>query len=247
MHDDIMDQAPKRRGKATVHSRYDVNTAILSGDVMFVKSVELINRVPESMLPHTSKLFLTTAREVCEGQQMDMNFETRNDVSVEEYLEMIRLKTAVLLACAFKMGSMLAGASMKDQEHIYAFGESLGTAFQLRDDYLDSFGDPEKFGKKVGGDIIQNKKTWLLIKAFELAQDEQLQKLNYWIGESGKEEEKVNEVKQIFTDLGVGKELLRLSDAQYEGALMHLEAVEVSEERKAIIREFGDQLMARER
>ncbi|MGB1031429.1 MAG: polyprenyl synthetase family protein, partial [Flavobacteriales bacterium] len=164
MHDDIMDDAPLRRGNQTVHEKWGVNAGILSGDAMIIQAYQLLNCYNAPLSNQLLTLFNTTALEVCEGQQMDMEFEDRNDVGIEEYLEMIRLKTSVLLAAALKMGAQIAGASDEVQKNIYNFGQEIGLAFQLRDDYLDAFGDPETFGKQVGGDIIQNKKTYLLLE-----------------------------------------------------------------------------------
>lgn len=169
LHDDIMDRAPIRRGQSTVHQKWDINTAILSGDTMFVIAYEYVARTDPKLLPEVLDLFNDTARKVCEGQQLDMEYELRTDVSVEDYMEMIRLKTAVLLACSLKLGALIAHASPADTERFYNLGIELGLAFQLQDDYLDAFGDPEKFGKAIGGDITSNKKTFLHLKAFESA------------------------------------------------------------------------------
>ena len=171
LHDDIMDDAPLRRGKQTVHEKWDVNTAILSGDVMMIKAYGFLMEYKGEVYRAVMEVFNQTAIEVCEGQQMDVDFETRSDVSLEEYVEMIKLKTSVLVACALKMGAVIAGASDKDADLIYDFGLNLGLAFQLQDDYLDAFGNPETFGKQVGGDIIENKKTYLYIIAEQRAND----------------------------------------------------------------------------
>ena len=179
LHDDIMDEAPLRRGQPTVHIKYDVNTGILSGDVMLIYAYQYILQLEDqSNIPALMRIFNKVAIEVCEGQQYDMNFETSQEVKIVDYLKMIELKTSVLLAGAMKMGAVIAGAPEKDANHLYEFGKNIGIAFQLQDDILDTFGDPEKFGKKVGGDIAQNKKTYLLLKAMELAKGSRKQALS---------------------------------------------------------------------
>ncbi|MBU2045104.1 MAG: polyprenyl synthetase family protein [Bacteroidetes bacterium] len=181
MHDDIMDKAPLRRGQPTVHAKWNEAVAILSGDVMFVKAYKMMIQVKPDILSPVLEVFNQTAVGVCEGQQIDMNFERRAEVSIPEYVEMIRLKTAVLVGGALKIGALIGNASEKDAQLLYEFGENLGIAFQLQDDILDVYGDPEKFGKQVGGDIISNKKTFLLIKALELAEGETAKSLNHWL------------------------------------------------------------------
>ena len=206
MHDDIMDNAPLRRGKMTVHEKWNSNVAILSGDVMLVRAYDYLLPTEPTLLPKVIRLFNETAAGVCEGQQMDMNFETRDEVHEEEYLTMIRLKTAVLLGYALQMGAILAGANDADAQKIYDFGVNVGVGFQLKDDLLDVYADQAKFGKQVGGDIISNKKTYLLIKALELAEGEDKKKLDYWIAEEDfDKEEKVNAVKGIYGKLGIKK------------------------------------------
>jgi len=206
MHDDIMDNAPLRRGKMTVHEKWNSNVAILSGDVMLVRAYDYLLPTEPALLPKVIRLFNETAAGVCEGQQMDMNFETRDEVHENEYLTMIRLKTAVLLGYALQMGVVLAGASDEDAQKIYDFGVNVGVGFQLKDDLLDVYADQTKFGKQVGGDIISNKKTYLLIKALELAEGEDKRELAYWIAkEDFDKEEKVNAVKSIYEKLGIKK------------------------------------------
>ena len=204
MHDDIMDQAPLRRGQATVHEKWNPNIAILSGDVMMVRAYDLLLGTDPKLLPQVIRLFNKTAAEVCEGQQMDMNFESTAQVKEEEYLNMIRLKTAVLLGFALQLGGVLAGAAQKDVQKLYDFGVNIGVGFQLKDDLLDVFADQAKFGKQVGGDIISNKKTFLLIKALELATGKEGEDLKHWltVPEFDKEE-KVKAVRAIYEKLGI--------------------------------------------
>ncbi|WP_296700494.1 polyprenyl synthetase family protein [Algoriphagus sp.] len=204
MHDDIMDQAPLRRGKDTVHEKWDANIAILSGDVMLVRAYDLLVETDPSLLPEIIKLFNKTAAEVCEGQQFDMNFESLPEVTEEEYINMIRLKTAVLLGCALKMGAVLGGAGEIESSKLYDFGVNIGIGFQLKDDLLDVYADQAKFGKQVGGDIISNKKTFLLIKALELAKEKESEELKHWLSQTEfDKEEKVRSVKAIYEKLGI--------------------------------------------
>lgn len=245
VHDDIMDEAPLRRGQATVHEKWNASQAILSGDAMLVLAYEILRDSPPLRLPELLALFGKTALEVCEGQQLDMDFEKRSDVSVDEYLDMIRLKTSVLLAASLQMGAIVGGASKSDQEHIYQFGLNLGLAFQLRDDYLDAFGNSETFGKQVGGDILSDKKTYLLIRAFEKAGAAEKQILDRYIG-SGETNGKVSAVKDVMTTLEVPAELQELSDQYYEKAVQALDEVSVSDERKAKLRALAAWLMQRD-
>ncbi|MEB2776882.1 polyprenyl synthetase family protein [Algoriphagus sp. D3-2-R+10] len=204
MHDDIMDDAPLRRGKKSVHVKWNKNVAILSGDVMLVKAYDLLLPTEAEKLGNIIRLFNKTASEVCEGQQFDMNFESLESVHEEEYLTMIRLKTAVLLGFALQLGALLAGAEKDDAQKLYDFGMNIGVGFQLKDDLLDVFADQAKFGKQVGGDIISNKKTFLLIKALELAEDEDAAELNYWLSQNEfDKEEKVKAVRGIYDKLGI--------------------------------------------
>lgn len=204
MHDDIMDQAPLRRGNATVHERWNANTAILSGDVMLVKAYDLLLDVPLEKLPQSIRLFNKSASEVCEGQQLDMEFETKKTVTEPEYIEMIRLKTAVLLGFALKLGALLADAPEEDQDRLYEFGVNIGIGFQLKDDLLDVYADKSIFGKQVGGDIISNKKTFLLIKAMEMAKGELAERLDYWLQvKDFDKKEKVKAVTEIYDQLTI--------------------------------------------
>ncbi|GAB3660406.1 polyprenyl synthetase family protein [Echinicola sediminis] len=204
VHDDIMDEAPLRRGQATVHKKWDTNTAILSGDVMLVKAYDMLLKVPEDKLATCLKLFNKTATEVCEGQQYDMNFETQENVLESEYIEMIRQKTAVLLGFALQYGAILGGASQEDAQRLYDFGVNVGIGFQLKDDLLDVYADKSKFGKQVGGDIIANKKTFLLIKTRELATGEDKRLLEDWLNkETFDKAQKVKEVTEIYGNLGI--------------------------------------------
>lgn len=204
MHDDIMDQAPLRRGQATVHQKWNPNIAILSGDVMLVRAYDLLLPTESALLKEVIRLFNKTAAEVCEGQQLDMNFEQESRVTEEAYLNMIRLKTAVLLGFALQLGGILAGAAPKDVQNLYDFGVNIGVGFQLKDDLLDVFADQAKFGKQVGGDIISNKKTFLLIKALEIATGEDAEQLQYWLKKTNfDKKEKVEAVTTIYGKLGI--------------------------------------------
>jgi geranylgeranyl diphosphate synthase, type II len=203
LHDDIMDNAGMRRNQPTVHKKFGENAAILSGDVMSFISFQYLLKTKTNRLPELLSLFSDTAVEVCEGQQYDMDFETRLDVAEKEYLEMIRLKTAVLLACSLKSGALIADAGDKTLEKLYEFGINLGLSFQLQDDLLDSYGDEKIFGKKIGGDILENKKTFLLVKALELANPAQKKELLFWLGKNGGGNEKITAVKSIFNELKI--------------------------------------------
>lgn len=247
VHDDIMDKAPLRRGKATVHEKWNPNIAILSGDVMLVEAYKLIMKVDDRLLREVLTIFNNTAVGVCEGQQWDMNFETRNQVGIEEYVNMIRLKTAVLLGGALKIGALIGGASAGDAELLCQFGEHLGIAFQLQDDILDVYGDPEKFGKQVGGDIISNKKTYLLIKALELAKDNQAVVLNNWLAaENFDSDEKVAQVTAVYNQLNVkqyaGAAMLNYADKAFAA----LEQINLPEDQKLYLRQFADSLLVRD-
>ncbi|MDB5031201.1 polyprenyl synthetase family protein [Mucilaginibacter sp.] len=247
MHDDIMDNAPLRRGKATVHERWNQNAAILSGDVMLIEGYKLMMQVEDRLLRVILDIFNKTAVGVCEGQQLDMDFEMRNDVKIDEYIYMIRLKTAVVLGGALKIGSILGGADMKDAELIADFGENLGLAFQLQDDILDVYGSPEKFGKQVGGDIISNKKTYLLIKTLELANDKQTAELNYWINlKQFDQQEKVEAITAIYSAVQVRQYAETAMHAYADKAFGALEKINLPEENKQYLRDFADGLMVRE-
>ena len=246
MHDDIMDNAPLRRGKATVQHKWSNNVAILSGDVMLVEAYKLIMQVDRSILPDVLQIFNDTAVGVCEGQQIDMNFETLNNVTEADYLNMIRLKTAVLLGAALNIGALVGGASQTDASLLYDFGINLGLAFQLHDDILDVYGDPEKFGKQVGGDITSNKKTFMLIKAKELASAEAGQQLMDWADRSDSPQEKVTAITNIYDQLNV-RLLAEQKMAVYaERALECLDKVDVAPDRKEMLYAFANGLLVRE-
>jgi geranylgeranyl diphosphate synthase type II len=247
MHDDIMDNAPLRRGKATVHEKWNKNAAILSGDAMLVLSYRLMMQVNGGLLPGVLEIFSQTALGVCEGQQIDMEFERRNDVGIDEYLNMIRLKTAVLLGGALRIGALIGGADSKDAELLYSFGEHLGIAFQLQDDILDVYGDPDKFGKQVGGDIISNKKTYLLIKAFELADSVQKRRLENWICRNDFDNnEKVAGVTNIYNNLNIREAAANEMYAHADKAFEALEKINLAEEKKNALRYFADSLLVRD-
>jgi geranylgeranyl diphosphate synthase type II len=249
MHDDIMDCAPLRRGKPTVHEKWNANTAILSGDVMLVNAYELLLDVEPAQLPRVIKRFNRTAAEVCEGQQLDMNFETRLNVSQDEYIDMIRLKTSVLLGFAMELGGIIAGADEVTTQSLYDAGVNMGLGFQLKDDLLDVYGDPEKFGKQVGGDIIANKKTFMLIEALLLAEGETKKKLDYWLHlEQGTYDTaaKVTAVTNIYTELGIDKIAEVHAEAFFAKGFEALEKLPVSVERKKPLVEFAAFLVGRE-
>lgn len=246
MHDDIMDQAPLRRGQPTVHIRWNTNTAILSGDAMLIQAYQLLARYPDHQLGTMIRVFNESAFGVCAGQQMDMDFEKREDVTVEEYIEMIRLKTAVLLGCALDLGACIAGATDDQMQHLRQFGEELGISFQLRDDYLDAFGDPEKFGKQVGGDILADKKTYLLIRCYEKARAGDLAVLRSLAGKRANAEEKVETIRGIMTALEADSEILETSERYYQSALTHLDALKLPATRTAPLRELAAQLLERQ-
>ena len=241
-----MDNADMRRGHETVHRKWDANTAILSGDSMLVLAYERMAKCNPVYLSDVLHTFTETALEIGEGQQYDMEFETRNDVTEAEYIEMIRLKTSVLLACAQKIGAILAGASKQDQDNLYKFGEQIGLAFQLQDDYLDVYGDPKVFGKKVGGDIICNKKTYMLINAYNRADAEQRRELQHWMeAETFNSDEKVAAVTTIYNKVGVDKLAIEKIAYYFEESKKYLDAVQVSDERKAELRLYAQKMMHR--
>ncbi|MDO4208132.1 MAG: polyprenyl synthetase family protein [bacterium] len=248
LHDDLMDNADMRRGHATVHKKWDANTAILSGDSMLVLSYQRIAQCAPQYLPQILDLFTTTALEIGEGQQYDMEFETRDDVCEAEYIEMIRLKTSVLLACAMKMGAIQAGASVADQDALYRYGESLGLAFQLQDDYLDVYGDPSVFGKNIGGDITSNKKTFMLINALLRAEGQDKAELEAWIARKDFDrQEKVEAVTHLYTKLGIDRLARERIEYYTREALSCLDAVNTPDERKAELREYTMMMMRREK
>lgn len=246
VHDDIMDQAPLRRGQETVHEKWDVNTGILSGDAMLIQAYQLFENYEGAIFKELAALFSTTAIQVCEGQQYDMDFEVREDVTLSEYLQMIESKTAVLLGAALQMGAIIAGASPKSKTAIYDFGRLLGIAFQLQDDYLDAFGDPATFGKQVGGDIMANKKTYLYLKALESATTDQKQYLtDLFLIQPDDPTDKINAVKQLFESTGAAERTQEAIQAYTRQAFEVLSDLEVAPEKQALLRTFGQQLMNR--
>ncbi len=248
MHDDIMDKAPLRRNHATVHTKWNENIAILSGDVMLVKAYEiLLQGVEDRFLRAAMQKFSRCATWVCEGQQWDMNFETQNEVSIPEYLEMIRLKTAVLLGFALELGAMLAGANETEQEKLRLIGENMGVGFQLKDDLLDVYGNPEKFGKQVGGDIIANKKTYLLIEALQTAQDDTKTELLKWLSvKTFSPQEKVKAVTKVYNLLGIKEKTENLIDSFFRKAFDSLAEMQADESAKEKLASFMTWLMERE-
>lgn len=244
IHDDMMDAAALRRGNETVHMKYGTNTALLAGDVMLIQAYDHLSRVHARQLPALLTLFNRTAREVCEGQQLDIDFERSTEVQLDAYLHMITLKTSVLLAASLQMGAMLGGASEGNCEHLYAFGKNLGIAFQIQDDYLDAFGDPEKFGKEVGGDIRQNKKTFLLLHALEVASPSQKKELLELMQQNPSD--KVARVLDIFRSCGVEAWANELKEKYWQLSLQHLESIAVLSNRKQPLLELARYLLQRE-
>ena len=248
LHDDLMDKADMRRGRPTVHKKWDDNTAILSGDTMLVLAYEHLAKCDTKYLKPALDLCTETALEVSEGQQFDMEFETRNDVAEEEYIEMIRLKTSVLLACALKMGAVVAGASDADANALYAFGEKVGLAFQLQDDLLDVYGDPKVFGKAIGGDITSNKKTFMLINAFNRADAGTRAELERWTTATEFDPaEKIAAVTEIYNRLGIDKLAEQRIKEYFEQSRQHLDELSVSDDRKAVLREYTERMMNRKK
>ena len=248
LHDDLMDNADMRRGHETVHRRWDANKAILSGDSMLVLAYQRMQQVPADKMPAVLDLFTVTALEIGEGQEYDMAFETRNDVTEDEYIEMIRLKTSVLLACAIKIGALLADAPQEDADRLYRLGEQIGLAFQLQDDLLDVYGDPKVFGKAIGGDITSNKKTYMLINAFNRANAQQRQELEHWI--NAKEfdrQEKVAAVTRLYDEIGIRQLCEEKINYYFELAKKTLAEVNVPVERKQQIYSYMDELLHRNR
>ncbi|MGQ0737895.1 MAG: polyprenyl synthetase family protein [Bacteroidota bacterium] len=244
IHDDIMDKAPLRRGMETLHQKYGENTAILAGDVMLVTAYEELNKIDLSYLRPILTLFNKTAKEVCEGQQMDMDFEKMKKVSLNAYLKMIELKTSVALAASLQTGSILGGAGERNRNLLYEFGKKLGIAFQVQDDYLDAFGDPERFGKQTGGDILANKKTFLLIHALETATVSQKKELEALLTENT--DKKVGKVLQLFRDCKADKWAMQLKDKYLDEAFAHLEDIAVLSKRKEPLRELAHFLVQRD-
>lgn len=247
LHDDVMDKADVRRGKPTVHKVWDENRAILSGDAMEIIAFRYIARTPA---PHTGAVidwFLKTALEICEGQQYDMEFETRDDVTEAEYIEMIRLKTAVLLGGALKIGAIIGGADSADADRIYRFGESLGLAFQLQDDWLDVYGDPARFGKKIGGDILNNKKTYMLINAQRRAEGADAEELSHWLSATGYDPaEKIAAVTALYNRVGAGELCLQQVDAYSRRAIEALREIALPEAAKQPLYDLATSLMKRD-
>lgn len=248
LHDDLMDNADVRRGNPTVHRKWDANTAILSGDSMLVLAYQRMSQVPTNKLRPVLDLFTETALEIGEGQQYDMDFESRTDVTEEEYIEMIRLKTSVLLACAVKMGAILADASAEDADNLYRFGEQIGLAFQLQDDLLDVYGDPKVFGKAIGGDITSNKKTYMLINAYQLANDEQRKSLKQWIeARDFDKQEKITAVTELYNQIGIRKLCEEKINYYFAQSEKYLAKVNVSDERKKQLHQFTLKMMKRDK
>jgi geranylgeranyl diphosphate synthase type II len=247
LHDDIMDKAEMRRNRPTVHKKFSENSAILSGDVMSFLSYEYLFEVNSERIQDVARLFTQTAIEVCEGQQFDMDFENRLDVTEAEYLEMIKLKTAVLLGCSLKAGALLAGAPDKTASQLYDYGLNLGLAFQLQDDLLDTFGDQETFGKKIGGDILANKKTYLLIKALEMASEKQLSELKKWM-EPGNfnEDEKINSVKNSYNQIGIKQLAEDKIESYFNTSAKIFEEVDVPAARKQPLETLGKTMLKRD-
>lgn len=246
LHDDLMDNADVRRGYPTVHRKWDANKAILSGDSMLVLAYQRMQQVPADKLPAVLELFTETALEIGEGQEYDMTFETRNDVTENEYIEMIRLKTSVLLACALKTGALLADAPQEDADRLYRVGEQVGLAFQLQDDLLDVYGDPKVFGKAIGGDITSNKKTYMLINAYNRANDEQRKELEHWIGaKEFDRSEKVAAVTRLYDEIGIRQLCEDKINYYFQQASQTLSEVNVTDERKAQLRQYMDELLHR--
>lgn len=246
VHDDIMDEAPLRRGKATVHEKWDANTGILSGDVMLVKAYQCLDAYPAELFKELTQLFSKTAKEVCEGQQYDMDFPQQNSVSQAEYLHMIKNKTAVLLGCSLQMGAMIGGLSLEESQPFYDFGIELGLAFQLQDDYLDAFGDPLTFGKQVGGDIIENKKTLLYLLALEKGDKGQQAELEELFSSQPEDpSDKIATVKTLFKATKADLAIQQLMEQYTDKALVEVEKFTISEEKKDLFRQFAKALMER--
>jgi geranylgeranyl diphosphate synthase type II len=247
LHDDLMDNASLRRGHATVHCKWNANTAVLSGDSMLVLAYQRMAQCDSRHLPAVMELFTETALEIGEGQQYDMDFETRNDVTEEEYIEMIRLKTSVLLACALKMGAILADASEEDANLLYQFGEKVGLAFQLQDDLLDVYGDEKVFGKAIGGDITSNKKTYMLINAVNRANQQERTELMRWIeAKDFDRQEKIEAVTRLYDAIGIRQLCEQKINSYFEEAKQYLDQVSVSEERKQPLRQYTAEMVHRE-
>ena len=246
LHDDVMDKADMRRNKPTVHNVWNDNTAILSGDAMLILAYRLMAEGLTDQLAEVMHIFTETTMEICEGQQWDMEFENRMDVKVDEYIEMIRLKTSVLLAAALKIGACLAGAPAEEAQKLYDFGVKMGLAFQLQDDWLDVYGDPKVFGKNIGGDILCNKKTYMLITALEQADEDQRKELERWLTATDFiPAEKISAVTALYNNIGVGKRCEEMVEAYYSDGLAVLDSIALPEERKQALKDFACSLMNR--
>ncbi|HEU0136854.1 MAG TPA: polyprenyl synthetase family protein [Flavobacterium sp.] len=246
VHDDIMDDAPLRRGNETVHEKWDINTGILSGDAMLILAYQYFEQYEPTVFKQLARLFSKTALEVCEGQQWDVDFETREDVTIGEYLKMIEYKTAVLVAAAMKMGAIIAGTSDENCAAIYDFGLNLGIAFQLQDDYLDAFGDPQTFGKRVGGDIIENKKTFLFLKAAEVAILENNSQLEHLYSiQPTDSSDKIESIKEIFVSTGAADATREAINQYTLRAFEALEKMVLADDKKEVLQAFGQKLMQR--
>ena len=246
IHDDIMDDAPLRRGNTTVHEKWNINTGILSGDAMLILAYQYFEGYEPTIFRELAKLFSKTALEVCEGQQYDVDFETRDDVTIAEYLKMIKCKTAVLVGASMKMGAIVAQTSAENANAIYDFGLNLGIAFQLQDDYLDAFGNPETFGKQVGGDIIENKKTYLYLKAIEFASPNEKEQLRHLFSiQPSDNSDKINSVKDIFNQTGASEATQNAIQHYTFKAFETLEKMNIGNDKKGILKAFGEKLMSR--
>ncbi|MFD2892400.1 polyprenyl synthetase family protein [Flavobacterium chuncheonense] len=246
IHDDIMDDAPLRRGKETVHEKWDLNTGILSGDAMLILAYQYFENYEPQVFQQLAKIFSKTALEVCEGQQYDVDFETRDDVTIPEYLKMIEYKTAVLVAAAMKMGAIVAETSTENADLIYDFGLNLGIAFQLQDDFLDAFGDPATFGKQVGGDIIENKKTYLYLKALEFGTAEEREQLLHLFSiQPTDNTDKIASIKRIFVDTKAASATQEAIEVYTNLAFETLSKMNISDDKKMVLRAFGEKLMKR--
>lgn len=246
VHDDIMDDAPLRRGKVTVHEKWNINTGILSGDAMLILAYQYFENYKPTVFQKLAQLFSKTALEVCDGQQLDVDFETRNDVTIDEYIKMISLKTSVLVAAALKMGAIVAEADEEQAQHLYNYGLNLGIAFQLQDDYLDTFGNPDTFGKQIAGDIIENKKTYLYLKALEVANTSDRENLlNLFNGKEKNIEEKIKQTTSIFTDNNIPQHTQQLIEYYTNKSFEFLDIMTLNEDAKQGLRTFGENLMNR--
>lgn len=245
IHDDIMDKAPLRRGLQTVHEKFGESTALLAGDVMFVTAYEYLSRISPVFLPRSIAIFNRTAKQVCEGQQLDMDFEKSDRISLDEYVNMITLKTSVLMASSLQLGAVLGGAGLGSQDHLYEFGKNLGIAFQVQDDYLDVFGDALQTGKQHGGDILANKKTFLVIHVREACGKDVNDQLDILL--SGSADDKVEKVKQLFIECGADRWATELKEKYYRSAIDHLDQVAVQNDRKQMLRDLAEELMHREK